>query len=103
MGERVSDGCCRLALAREGTQRRLHTDPKTVQEWPGASLAYRAAQLRRLAANLFLDSVQCSDARHRLGRRGRSMSQVDVIELAPGVGPARDLIDGTVAIEMMES
>jgi hypothetical protein len=31
------------------------------------------------------------------------MSQVDVIELAPGVSPARDLIDGAVAIEMMES
>jgi hypothetical protein len=34
--------------------------PKTVQQWPGASLAHRAAQLGRLAAKLFLNSIQCS-------------------------------------------
>ena len=50
-----------LLVDRE-PQRLLHPVPKTVQKWPGASLAYRAAMLGRLAANLFFDSVQCSDA-----------------------------------------
>jgi hypothetical protein len=49
-----------------------------------ARLAYRAAVLGWLAANLFFDSVQCCDAQHRLGGRGRSVSQVNVVELTPG-------------------
>jgi hypothetical protein len=39
---------------------------KIIEQWPSASLAYRAAKLGWLAANLLLDSVQCSDAGHRL-------------------------------------
>src|ERR1700761_9113183 len=99
----MADGGCRLALGGQGAQRLLHPVPETVQQWPGARLAYRAAMFGRLAANLFLDSVQGSDTQHRLGGRGRSVSQVNVVELASGVSPTGNLIDGAVAIEMMES
>src|ERR1700761_7221025 len=95
----MADGGCRLALGGQGAQRLLHPVPETVQQWPGARLAYRAAILGRLAANLFLDSVQGSDAQHRLGGRGRSVSQVNVVELTSGVIPTGHLIDSACAIE----
>jgi hypothetical protein len=31
------------------------------------------------------------------------MSYVDVVEFTPGVSPTGDLVDGAVAIEMMET
>ena len=77
--------------------------PKIIQQWPGASLAYRAAKLGWLAANLFLDSVQRSNADHRFGGSRGSMSHVDVVEFTPGVSPTGDLVDGAVALEMMET
>ena len=74
-----------------------------MEQWPGASLAYRAAKLGWLAANLFFNPVECSNADHRLSGSGRSMNYVDVVEFTPGVSPTGDLVDGAVAIEMMET
>jgi len=66
-------------------------------------LADRAAKLGWLAANLFLDSVQRPDTGHRLGRSRGSMSHVDVVEFTLGMSPTGDLVDGAVAIEMVET
>ena len=103
MRESVSNGACRLTLNRERTERFLHPGTKVLQQWPGASLAFGAANLHGLATNLLLDSIQGSDARQRLSGRRGSMNHMDVMEFTPAVSSTGDLVDGSVAIKMMES
>jgi hypothetical protein len=108
-----------VSLLVEGAKLVLHPAPKFIQQWPGASLAYRAAKLGWLAANLFLDSVQHYNVDHRFGgsRRSisdmdivecfggsrRSISDMDIVEFTLGVIPVGDLVDGAVGIEMMDT
>src|SRR5271163_4302172 len=101
--ERVSHGCCRLALGRERTKHALHPAAQLLQQWPRARLAFSAANFRRLSTDLCLDSIERSDASECLGGGGRSMHHVDVVELAPAVSPTGHLVDSAIAIEMMKS
>jgi hypothetical protein len=39
----------------------------------------------------------------RFGGNGRGVDRMDVVKLAPGVGPARNFINVAAAIEMMKS
>jgi hypothetical protein len=66
-------------------------------------LANRASQLGRLATNIFFDAVQSADASDGFGGNGRGVDRMDVVKLAPGVGPARNFINVAAAIEMMKS
>jgi hypothetical protein len=92
-----------VSLLVEGAKLVLHPAPKFIQQWPGASLAYRAAKLGWLAANLFLDSVQHYNVDHRFGGSRRSISDMDIVEFTLGVIPVGDLVDGAVGIEMMDT
>src|ERR1039458_2065363 len=64
---------------------------------------HRWRRLSRLAADLFLDCVQSADSCQRLGGDGRCVNCMDVVELAPCVGPACHFIDGAVAVKMMKA
>jgi hypothetical protein len=48
-------------------------------------------------------SVQRSHAGKSFGRSWRCEGRMDVVELAPGVRPARDFIDCSVALGMMKT
>src|ERR1019366_5996841 len=69
----------------------------------GAGLTNLTSQLGRFAADLFLDCVKRADPCERLGGDGRCVHCMDVVELASGVGPAGNFIDGAVAVEMMKA
>jgi hypothetical protein len=66
-------------------------------------LANRASQLGRLATDIFFDAVQSADASNGFGGDGRGVDRMNVVKLAPGVGPARNFIDVASAIELMKS
>jgi hypothetical protein len=66
-------------------------------------LANRASQLGRLATGIFFNAVQSADASDGFGGDGRGVDRMNVMELTPGVGPARYFINVTAAVEMMKS
>jgi hypothetical protein len=66
-------------------------------------LANRASQLSRLATNIFFDAVQSADASDGFGGNGRGVDRMDVVKLAPGVGPTSNFINVAAATEIMES
>jgi len=75
---------------------------QVVKQRPGSRLADGQPQIGRLAANLVLDSIKISDALQRFGCGGRGVDSMDIVELAPCVCPAGNLIDGATAVQMME-
>src|ERR1700739_3177985 len=74
-----------------------------VEQRPGAGLTGGTAYFGGLAANLFFDAVESADAGDGLGGDGRSVHRVDVMKLAPGMGPAGDFIDAAATVEVMKS
>ena len=69
----------------------------------GTTLADGSSQFGRLAADLFLDCVKGSDPCDGFGSNRRGVGHMDIVELAPGMRPAGNFIDGAVAVEMMKS
>jgi hypothetical protein len=84
-------------------KRLLHPAAQILKQRLGASLTNIAAKLGGLSADFFFDSVKSADAGECLCRNGRSVSHVDVMELAPCVSPAGHFIDRAIAVEMMKS
>ena len=56
-----------------------------------------------LAADLVFDGIQRSDTGQGFGGGGRGVDGMDLVELAPGVRPAGDLVDAAVSIKMVEA
>jgi len=71
---------------------------KLIEQRFGPSLTDRTAKIGGFAADLLLYSVQGSDAGEGFGGGGRCVDQMNVVELAPCMCPARNFIDGAVAI-----
>src|SRR6266849_6231973 len=61
------------------------------------------ADFSRAAPDLGFDGVECGDALDGFGCGGRSMCDMDLVELAPRVRPARHFDDGSIFIEMLEA
>jgi hypothetical protein len=55
-------------------------------------LAHLPAQIRRLAADRTLDVIELADAQEGLFGDRIGAHHVQLVELAPGVGPARGLV-----------
>ena len=67
------------------------------------SLASRAAGIRWLPANLFLDAIERTDAVQSFGRDRRPMADMDVMEAASGMGPTRYLVHPPIPIKTMQT
>ena len=57
----------------------------------------------RAAPDLGFDGVERGDALDRFGCHRRGMRDMDLVELAPGMRPARDFVDIAVFIELLEA
>jgi len=56
-----------------------------------------------VAADIVFHRVQCRDAFQGFGGNGRFMRQVDVIELAPQMGPTSCFLNTAIFIKMMKT
>lgn len=74
-----------------------------VQQRLCPGLPHRSTDLRRAASYLFFDGIQSGDAFDRLGRRGRWMCEVDLVELAPRMIPTGDFVARAISVEMVEA
>jgi hypothetical protein len=75
---------------------------KIIEQGLSAILAYRAADINGLSADLFLYPVQGSDAGDCFGGSRRGMNDMNVVKFTPGMSPTGDLVNGAIAIKMME-
>jgi hypothetical protein len=93
-GERVLDGTSQRVLRRQSAA--LDTEPvaQRIEQRHGASLPRGQPSLRWLAGDLGLDRIKLADPSQRLlgDRRGGGFEYV--VELAPGMGPARRMDHG---------
>src|SRR6185503_17193347 len=80
----------------------FHPLAQLIEQRPGPRLANTQPDINRLAADLVFDRIESADPGQCIGSGWRSMRQVDVVELAPGMCPAGCLIY-MVAVEMMEA
>jgi hypothetical protein len=76
---------------------------KIIEQGLGAILAYSAADVDGLSANLFLDPIQGSDASDCFGGSRRGVNHMDVVEFKPGMSPTGDLVNGSIPIKMMQT
>ena len=68
---------------------------------PGSCLADLASQVGRLAADLSFDVIERADALDSLGCDRGAGGNLNVIQLAPDVGPASRFVNPAVLIQMM--
>jgi hypothetical protein len=101
--ERVSDRTSGFALSGQGPQHLLHPFAQVVEQRRGPRLTDGESQIGRLAADLIFDPVERTQSWPVTPWFWRGVDGVDLVELAPCVCPAGDLIDGAIAVQMMEA
>jgi hypothetical protein len=97
----------RIAEARQAAQ--SATSP--LRKSAGQVLRDEASALRDTstfdvflsATDLALDGIQSADAFDGFSSNRRSERYMEIVELAPYMGPARSFLDAAISIEMMEA
>jgi hypothetical protein len=82
----------REVVRRHATQCLLHPGSQLVQQGPGSRLADAEPEIGGLAAYLFFDGIESADPGQCFGRSRRRVHHVNLVELAPCMGPAGCLI-----------
>src|SRR5487761_282824 len=100
--ERIANRSCSLALRGQRAKRLLHPFAQLIEQRPGPRLPNTQPDVNWLPADLVFDYIKSADPCQRFGGGRRSMRQMDVVELAPGMRPTSRLIY-MVAVEMMKS
>lgn len=98
----IADRLGQGRFLREPAQAALQPAAQVVEQRAGPCLAYFAPMIRRLAADAGFDCVERADARERLGRQGRAVRLVDVVELASHVRPAGRFLNPAAGVERFE-
>src|SRR5579862_2726131 len=74
-----------------------------VQQRTSASRSSLQSLFRRPASDVSFDGIQLRDALQGLGSQRRSMRHLQLVELAPHMGPARRFPDLSALVKMMKS
>lgn len=101
--ERIANRRRRVRLARELQKRRLEPLAQRFKQRPGSLVANFSAFIGRPAADLFLNPVQGSDSLKGLPRYRRSVRLLQIIKLAPNVGPTCRFLNASVCVKLMKS
>jgi hypothetical protein len=73
-----------------------------LKQRPDSLVANFSALIGRPSAYLFLDPVQGSDSLKSLTRYVRSVRLLQIIKLAPNVGPTRRFLNASILIKLIE-
>jgi len=73
-----------------------------LKQWPGSLVANFSALIGRPATYVFLDPVQGSDSLKGLARYRRSVRLLQVVKLAPNVGPTRRFLNVSIRVKLIE-
>ena len=101
--EGVADRRRGVGLGGELRECRFEPGLHAVEQRSCPGLTDGLPDLRRASPDLGFDGIERGDALDRLGCDGRSVRDVDLVELASCMGPARDFDDGPRLIELLEA
>jgi hypothetical protein len=101
--ECIADGRGHLGLAGQGRELLFHPGAQIVDQWPRSCASDLLALVGRSATDLALDGIQSADAFDGFSSNRRSERYMEIVELAPYMGPARSFLDAAISIEMMEA
>ena len=102
-GEGVADRRRRVGFARELCEACFEPEEQAIEQRPCPGLPDLPADLWGASSDLSFDGVESGDPLDGFGRDLRSVGDMDLVELASRVSPARNFNDVSCFVELLEA